>query len=281
MSGPGGWEDDRSAPMIPAPPIEEAPGLEIFISEPANELFGALAAAQAELTNPVKGKTAKAGQYSYDYADIADVLEGARPILAKHGIAIIQMPVRSKFRELAQVTILGHKSGQYMQSTLRWEVADSKVQSLGGAITYLRRYSLQAMIGVAADADLDGDTPGGIDGKVYEPRQKANGGPSPLPPSKPAAGPSPAEMKAEMKTLRETLGRAFDDVLFDLGFANEAAIKNLSDAKRALVALRGAADLQKHKAGLAASAKPAGKVDDSDLPEGLFPVKASGANYPD
>lgn len=274
MSGPDDWPDvDR--PAVPlAIEVDPSEALEIQMSESCGELFAALALAQTQLTNPVKGKTAKAGQYSYDYADIADVLEGARPILASYGIATIQIPLRGRGRELALVTILAHTSGQYLRATLRWEVGDSKVQSLGGAITYLRRYALQSMIGVAADADLDGDAPGTAD-KVYGPRQKTNGQTPAAPPPPPAPkGPSPAEMKAEMAELKKLLGGTFDEVLFDIGLKNEAGIKTLTDAKRALTALRAAADLRKHKESLAG---------ESSLPEGLFPPSEQrpGANYPD
>ena len=62
------------------------------------ELYAALAAAQAEITNPSKDKIAKVptktgGSYSYSYADIADVLNTVRPVLARHGLAVMQLPV--------------------------------------------------------------------------------------------------------------------------------------------------------------------------------------------
>ena len=118
------------------------------------QLATALAAAQSELTDPKKTKTAKAGQYSYDYTDIAGVLAAVRPVLSKHGIAVVQAVESDDAGNLVVRTTLlcGPES---MASAIRWRMP-GKIQELGSAVTYLRRYTLCAMVGVAADADDDG-----------------------------------------------------------------------------------------------------------------------------
>ena len=63
-------------------------------SEDVGGLMVALAAAQIEFPAIPKVHTAKikAG-FSYSYADLADVVSAIRPILAKHGIATMQLPL--------------------------------------------------------------------------------------------------------------------------------------------------------------------------------------------
>jgi len=124
-------------------------------SEEIKDLAKAMAAAQSELENPPKEKTAKAGSYSYKYADIADVLNAARPVLTKHGLAVFQT---TSVREsgLVLLTRIVHTSGQWVEG--EYPVASAremKHQDIGAAMTYARRYALTAMIGVAAEEDTD------------------------------------------------------------------------------------------------------------------------------
>ena len=78
------------------------------------ELAKALVAAWAELGNLTKGKTANAGTYSYAYSDLGDLLEMARPVLAKHGLALLQPITRDGGPTITIETCLLHTSGQRM-----------------------------------------------------------------------------------------------------------------------------------------------------------------------
>jgi hypothetical protein len=214
MSGPGDWAEDaqqqpRQPYKIVPPPSGPPPEAELFISNPCGELFGALAAAQAEITNPKKDKTVTIRQksgftYSYNYADLATMLDETRPHLAKHGLSVVQVP--SVIGDYITITtILGHSSGQYLRAMLCTRVS-SDMKELGGQITYLRRYAYGAVICIASDDDLDGDAPGSASDKTYEKRN--SGGPAarpaappPIPPPPPPAGPSPAQVKAELAEL--------------------------------------------------------------------------------
>lgn len=124
-------------------------------SEHINEIAKALAAAQAEIKNPQKNKTAKAGSYSYKYADIADVLECVLPALSKNGIAVSQ-PTTLDGDVLVVETKLAHASGQWMTSIYPVCRVNGDHQKMGAALTYGRRYALTSMVGVAADDDADG-----------------------------------------------------------------------------------------------------------------------------
>jgi hypothetical protein len=143
-------------------------------SDSIAKIAEALAKAQGEITNPMKDRTAKItspkGNYEYNYADLASVLDCVRPVLARHGIAVVQTPSvgpasvlgqgeRGPIRvaSLVMTTRLVHGSGEWMEADLSFDVdPDDRVQSLGSAITYLRRYALQAIVGIVAEEDDDG-----------------------------------------------------------------------------------------------------------------------------
>jgi hypothetical protein len=130
-----------------------------FQSETIGELALALSKVQAKLTNPVKDKTAKVtmktgGAYSYNYADLASILDLVRPLLSAEGLALLQFP-EVELGGVAIRTVLAHKSGEWVESRLAAKVEDSRPQSIGAAITYLRRYAAQSVVGIAAEEDDD------------------------------------------------------------------------------------------------------------------------------
>jgi len=59
-------------------------------SESIAALSAALAKAQAEIENA--SKTANNQHFKSKYADLAEVLNTVRPVMSRHGIAIVQMP---------------------------------------------------------------------------------------------------------------------------------------------------------------------------------------------
>lgn len=124
-------------------------------SATVGELAKALAAAQGEMTAIAREKTADMEQYQYKYADLADVLDGCRPQLSKNGIAIVQSPYTDDDGAIGIATCLMHSSGEWMRGQIAHSMKLTKWQDLGGALTYLRRYALGAMVGVASEDDSD------------------------------------------------------------------------------------------------------------------------------
>ena len=123
--------------------------------ETASTIAQALAAANCELTNPTKDKRANAGQFGYTYASLDTILAHVRPVLAKHGLSIVQNVELGDGR-VHVTTILLHTSGDRMEfGPVAW-ASGSDMQKAGGAITYLRRYALTAALSIAADEDQDG-----------------------------------------------------------------------------------------------------------------------------
>lgn len=121
-----------------------------------DKLAEALAAAQGKFTNPKKTKTANAGKYSYSFADLADVLDAIRQPMASAGLSVVQT-IETVPLHLA--TTLMHTSGQCITSRYPL-VAMTSQQDMGSQLTYARRYSLCAILGVAAEEDRDGAVQG-------------------------------------------------------------------------------------------------------------------------
>lgn len=115
-----------------------------------DKIAAALAKAQGELTNPKKTKTANLGKYKYAYADLGEIMDAVRPTLAKHGLAIVQT-----LSPGVLLTMLVHESGQAFRSTYALP-EKATAQEMGSAITYGRRYSVSAILGIAAEDDDDG-----------------------------------------------------------------------------------------------------------------------------
>lgn len=141
-------------------------------------LAEALVAALADLTVVVAGRTADAGSYTYDYADLADVVRRTRPVLATHGLAALT-PVHDHGTGLACTVILLHQSGGRLDLGPFPFPHGANAQATGSMVTYHRRYALVAALGMAAGDDDDGAsaqaappafvwTPGAVKARLVE-----------------------------------------------------------------------------------------------------------------
>ena len=120
-----------------------------------NELAAALARAQSEMRNPTTNATNPF--FKSKYAPLNEVINVTKPILSKYGLSFIQMAT-TKEMAVGVATMLLHESGQYILSEYLWltPVKDDP-QAYGSALTYARRYSLCAVLGVVGDKDDDGN----------------------------------------------------------------------------------------------------------------------------
>ena len=127
------------------------------------ELIKALIRAKAEFQPIEKDKINP--HFRTKYASLDSVLDAVTPALCKHGLVIVQ-PLQSG-RVLN--THLYHESGEVMTST--FELPDvSDIQKIGSALTYARRYSVCALLGITADEDSDGNAGKGGDKPASNPR---------------------------------------------------------------------------------------------------------------
>ena len=142
-------------------------------SESIAKIAAALSKFQGEIAN-VKKDSANPF-FKSKYADLGAVWDVIRPHLAANGLSVLQEPGTHENRVILATTLL-HSSGEYLRSTLTFPVTKADPQGYGSAITYARRYALQAVTGIAPEDD-DGNAASGRDGE------------SPKPPTKPAKRP--------------------------------------------------------------------------------------------
>jgi len=138
-------------------------------SEQVGDLIAALAKAQAEFGSAVKDttNTAYGAGRTYKYADLAANIGAVRPALNKHGIALLQFNDSDLERQTASVTTSLHFGEQFISEKAEAPAVGRNgfdVQSLGACWTYLRRYTLQAICGLASE-DEDGESLPGVDNK--------------------------------------------------------------------------------------------------------------------
>lgn len=122
-------------------------------------LYTAMAKAQSQLGVALKG--AYNPFFKSKYADLGAVWEACREALTSNGISVLQFPIHSDDGRLHLETMLCHSSGESLARTFSTPVKDQTPQGYGSAITYLRRFSLAATVGVVADEDDDGATASG------------------------------------------------------------------------------------------------------------------------
>lgn len=137
-------------------------------SENINELATALSKAQGEMQPAI---TANVGHFNNKYADLGSVWNAARPVLAKYGLCVMQTTeMNDDWSKIMLITTLSHTSGQWMKSFIALNPAKNDSQGVGGAMTYFRRYSLVAILGIVCDEDDDGEEAVGR-GKTASPQQ--------------------------------------------------------------------------------------------------------------
>jgi hypothetical protein len=135
----------------------------MYGSESRELLYTAMAKAQGELSPAPKSSINP--HFKSRYADLATCMEAARPVLAKYDLFVSQAISTSiETQTVAVTTTIGHKSGQWMASTVECKPARGLLpQEVGTAATYLRRYAFSAMIGLITEEDDDGNKAQGLD----------------------------------------------------------------------------------------------------------------------
>lgn len=121
-------------------------------SDQLNELATALSLVQLEIENA--SKNAANPHLKSRYANLESILAEIRPTLSKHGLSLAQFP--SYADGIANISsILMHKSGQFLEGMIscKLDARNDNAQGVGSAITYLRRYSAAAIVGITQDDD--------------------------------------------------------------------------------------------------------------------------------
>lgn len=113
-----------------------------------------------EVPNFVTDETAQAGKLTYKYLNLATILKTIKPVFEKYGLAFSQRVTFSNEGEARQVigtveTIIFDSEEQMVACSYPFFVTGDP-QQVGSAITYARRYSLYAVLGIFPDKDDDG-----------------------------------------------------------------------------------------------------------------------------
>ncbi len=140
-----------------------------FMSESIDQIAAALSAFQGTVKQPklnkeVTVKTKTGGNYKFKYADLSACAEAAAPALKANGLAVSQIVCNWTL-----ITLLTHTSGQWIKSELPISLNNgADYQALGSAITYIKRYSYCAILGIVADADDDANAACGNEAVIKE-----------------------------------------------------------------------------------------------------------------
>ena len=121
-----------------------------------SESIGKLALALSKVQGMLDSAKKSTEAFKYSYADLAECWDVCRTPLSNNKLAIIQTLSESTEQHVTVVTRLVHESGEFIMSTLTLKLAKDDAQSAGSAITYARRYSLCAIVGISP-ADDDGN----------------------------------------------------------------------------------------------------------------------------
>jgi len=111
-------------------------------------------------------KTAKNPFFKSNYADLPAHLELVEPLLQEEGLVLLQPTEVNPIlgNSMATSVIYDKDSGQFVKSVMNL-VGETDMQKSGAAVTYGRRFTLNALLGMISEDD-DGETAVGRGGKT-------------------------------------------------------------------------------------------------------------------
>jgi hypothetical protein len=129
-----------------------------------SESIAALSAALAKAQGVMEGATKDSSNpfFKSKYADLSSVWDACRKPLSDNGLSVVQTSefIPEHPDMVCIETLLCHSSGEWIKGRLAVKPVKADPQSVGSCITYLRRYSLQSIVGIAPEDD-DGNAASG------------------------------------------------------------------------------------------------------------------------
>lgn len=143
----------------------------VRMSDSIKNISKALVGAQADVGKALKNQ--KNTHFKSQYADLSAVLEVSKPALAKHGLALAQFPGEAEGR-LTMSTMLIHESGEWIQlPPASIPIQAQTAHGFGSAISYLRRYTTQAILAISVGLDDDDGNEATAQAPKRKPKKKA------------------------------------------------------------------------------------------------------------
>lgn len=121
-----------------------------------SDSIAGLAAAMAKAQGSIKGAIKDSANpfFKSKYADLSSVVEAIREAFAANQLSYVQRVEPSDKDEVRVATVILHSSGEWLDcGFLALPVSKHDAQGFGSALTYARRYSLSAAVGVAPEDD--------------------------------------------------------------------------------------------------------------------------------
>lgn len=131
-------------------------------SESISKLLSGLMDVQREIPTMPKNAKVSYKQTHYCYTDLDTITSVIKPILARHDIAYMQSVGMNEQGHNILTTRIFNRDGEYIEDSTTLPIIqgvnNNSAQTLGMAITYMRRYALCAMFGITSDEDVDANT---------------------------------------------------------------------------------------------------------------------------
>lgn len=131
-------------------------------SESISKLLSGLMDVQREIPTMPKNAKVSYKQTHYCYTDLDTITSVIKPILARHDIAYMQSVGMNEQGQNILTTRIFNRDGEYIEDSTTLPIIqgvnNNSAQTLGMAITYMRRYALCAMFGITSDEDVDANT---------------------------------------------------------------------------------------------------------------------------
>ena len=159
-----------------------------------SKLMTALAKAQGQIGDIERDRTVKVQSrsgpgYEFKYATLSAIIKGIKKPLSDNGISYTQVITYDPGDRLYYLTTSLHYENEFICSICPLILTDGSNQQFGSAATYMKRYTLAALVGVAADEDDDANAADGNEVKEMKaaPARAPNPmkEPAPQPPKRP------------------------------------------------------------------------------------------------
>jgi len=143
----------------------------VELAKALNAFQGKLKAVKKDAINPF---------FKSHYATLDAIWDTIREPLSISGLAVVQTLSQTDDGKTLLDTTLLHTSGEWLSGSMLLNPVKDDPQGLGSAISYARRYSLCAMLGVVADEDDDANIATKPKAKTQEPPEGTTYKPEPV-----------------------------------------------------------------------------------------------------